>query len=142
MCGNRAEAEDLTQQTFFKIFRAEEKKQSLPQEEAEMKFFLYRVARNTFFDKFRFFKRLRRFQKSESVKEQVQVDDSLKLILRQLIEALPQRQREVFILRHWHGFSTREAAKMLNINEGSVKSHLSRAIEKLKAELLTTDLEH
>lgn len=66
-------------------------------------------------------------------------DYSLLHEIKQLVCNLPQRQKEVFILRHWHGFSTKETADLLSIGEGSVKSHLSRAIDKIKLDLLTTD---
>jgi RNA polymerase sigma factor (sigma-70 family) len=45
------------------------------------------------------------------------------------------RQREVFILRHWHGFSTAETAELLQLHEGTVKSHLKRGVETVKGAL-------
>jgi RNA polymerase sigma-70 factor (ECF subfamily) len=62
------------------------------------------------------------------------VNEPAIFILKHLAK-LPLRQREVFVLRHWHGFSTTECAKLLNIGEGSVKSHLSRAVAGLKKAL-------
>ena len=59
----------------------------------------------------------------------------LGMTLHKLVARLSQRQREVFILRHWHGFSTEETAEQLGLNCGTVKSHLKRAIDHLKHEL-------
>jgi DNA-directed RNA polymerase specialized sigma24 family protein len=39
-------------------------------------------------------------------------------------------------LRHWHDFSTTETAQMLGLDEGTVKSHLKRAIDKLRCSLV------
>ena len=43
------------------------------------------------------------------------------------VDALPQAQRAVIVLRDVEGFSTRETAEMLGITEGAVKMRLSRA---------------
>ena len=49
------------------------------------------------------------------------------------IRSLPRRQREAFFLRHWEGLSTRETARAMRVTEGSVKTHLSRAMQHLSA---------
>jgi RNA polymerase sigma-70 factor (sigma-E family) len=51
------------------------------------------------------------------------------------IQALPQMQRKVVVLRHWLGLSVRETAAELGISEGTVKSHSSRALERLQSVL-------
>ena len=48
------------------------------------------------------------------------------------IEQLPAKQQRCFVLRSWEGFSTKETAEVMNINENSVKTHYARAISKLK----------
>jgi RNA polymerase sigma-70 factor (sigma-E family) len=47
------------------------------------------------------------------------------------VHALPQRQREVLILRYWSGLSEREIAQTLGISAGSVKSAASRGMASL-----------
>jgi RNA polymerase sigma-70 factor (sigma-E family) len=42
------------------------------------------------------------------------------------VHALPQRQREVLVLRYWSGQSEQEIAQTLGISAGSVKSAASR----------------
>ena len=53
----------------------------------------------------------------------------------QALRELPRRQREVFVLRHLDGGSTQEVAAVLGVSAGSVKRHLFRAIERLRAAL-------
>ena len=44
---------------------------------------------------------------------------------------LPDMQRKTVVLRHWMGLSVAETAHDLRISEGTVKSHTSRALERL-----------
>ncbi|MBA3780782.1 MAG: SigE family RNA polymerase sigma factor [Nocardioides sp.] len=55
------------------------------------------------------------------------------------LQALPVMQRKVIVLRHWLGLSVEETARELGIAAGTVKSHSSRGIEKLKSMLASVD---
>ncbi|WP_295693229.1 SigE family RNA polymerase sigma factor [Lapillicoccus sp.] len=48
------------------------------------------------------------------------------------VQALPDRQREVLVLRYWSDLSQRQIAEALGISEGTVKSTASRALDKLE----------
>ena len=48
------------------------------------------------------------------------------------LQTLPEMQRKVVVLRHWLGLSVAETARELRISEGTVKSHSSRGLEKLR----------
>ncbi|KQV73987.1 hypothetical protein ASC61_02615 [Aeromicrobium sp. Root344] len=59
---------------------------------------------------------------------------------REVIEALgtlPQRQREVLVLRHWSSLSEAEVAETLGISRGTVKSSSSRGLAALRSALAT-----
>jgi RNA polymerase sigma-70 factor (ECF subfamily) len=48
------------------------------------------------------------------------------------IEALPERQREVLLLRYYQQMSEREIAEVVGIPQGTVKSRLHTAIRTLR----------
>ena len=67
-------------------------------------------------------------------------DEEQSASLLNTIENLSERQRQALMLRLWEGFSVAETASIMGCSEGSVKTHFSRAISKLKIELTTTYL--
>ena len=55
-----------------------------------------------------------------------------RLALVDALRALPQRQREVIVMRHLAGYSESEIAERLGISLGSVKTHMRRAKTSLR----------
>ena len=51
------------------------------------------------------------------------------------LTSLPERQREAYLLRQWEQMSVKETAEIMSCSEGSVKTHLSRAMASLKQTL-------
>ena len=55
--------------------------------------------------------------------------------IEEAVKALPDRQREAFLLRYWEELDVRETAKVMGCSEGSVKTHCSRAAHALASAL-------
>jgi len=56
-------------------------------------------------------------------------------VIEGLIQALPGRQREAFLLRYWEELDVSETAAVMGCSEGSVKTHCSRAVQALSKAL-------
>jgi RNA polymerase sigma-70 factor (ECF subfamily) len=52
--------------------------------------------------------------------------------VRAALDRLPERDREVLVLRHLEQLSTREAAAVLGTTEGAVKVRLLRALQRMR----------
>ena len=62
-------------------------------------------------------------------------DPALRRRIARALDQLSRGQREVFVLVHLEGFTVRECSEVLGKPEGTVKSHLHRALAKLRQEL-------
>ena len=51
------------------------------------------------------------------------------------LKKLPHNQKTAFILRHYHDMNMQEIAEILGCKPGTIRSHLFRAINKLREEL-------
>jgi RNA polymerase sigma-70 factor (ECF subfamily) len=71
-----------------------------------------------------------------SPEEQVLTDERRRQLSTALAK-LPERQRMVFMLSHFEGWSSREVSTMTGLNESTVRVHLFRAIRRLRSLLAT-----
>ena len=62
-------------------------------------------------------------------------DIGLRARIKVALEGLTHKQREAFVLVHLEGWTVREAAELMGSPAGTVKSHLHRALLKLRDEL-------
>ncbi|NOY63232.1 MAG: sigma-70 family RNA polymerase sigma factor [Gammaproteobacteria bacterium] len=67
--------------------------------------------------------------------EQNHSADQLAKQFETVLASLPTRQQEAYLLRQWQGFNVKETAEIMKCSEGSVKTHLSRAMSVLTDQL-------
>jgi RNA polymerase sigma-70 factor (ECF subfamily) len=69
--------------------------------------------------------------RSEEPLAQVTSGDAMQA-LEQALRLLPARQREAFVLRNFEGLDVAQTALAMSCTEGSVKTHYSRAVHRLR----------
>lgn len=62
-------------------------------------------------------------------------DPELAQAVKEALDTLPERQRDVFLLRHELGLTLSQIAERLGLAEGTVKIHLHRALLALRSRL-------
>lgn len=147
--GNPARAEDLTQDVFLRVIR------SADRFEARSKFstWVYTIARNACFDSSRRMKHRRH----ASLDQPVRADDDRALVetvsddapdssrramdqeftsaLELALAALPDEQREVFVMRQVQNLQFKEIAEITSTPVNTVKSRMRYALETLRLHL-------
>jgi RNA polymerase sigma-70 factor (ECF subfamily) len=99
--------------------------------------YLYMIATNLVRDYWRKTERERRALRSVTANaEREQYSDPAQEVdVRELIQALPSRLREPFLLHYYAGFAVREIAVLLKRPEGTIKADLYHARARLKEAL-------
>lgn len=131
LLGDDALAEDLTQETFIRVYR------KLHTFEFRSKFstWILNVARNAGTDELRARQRRHRLVDALSVPEP-QRDASLGLEIKDAIDALTPKLRETLLLVELFGLTYRETAEVLGIPEGTAKRRVFDARKQLALVLL------
>ena len=61
--------------------------------------------------------------------------EDLQTAVKSALNQLTFKQQQALILRLWEGLSVKETASAMGISEGSVKTHLSRAVQEMRSHL-------
>ena len=147
MTGDHHVAEDISQDVFLKAYGA------LPRfrGRASVSTWLYRMTVNACIDRSR--KKAWKAMKpkgiviDEDIQQHRQSRNTLsqpehameralmQQHIRRALDGLTERERAIFVLRHYHALPLKEIADCLNVTEGTVKSTLFRAIKRLQGML-------
>ncbi len=150
--GQRQRAEDLLQETWLKVVR----NSSDYQPKARFTTWVFTIARNLCVDQ----ARKDSYRHTESLDAPVGPagddgkalgellpDDAghapdraahnvrLRPLIERALAGLPSEQREVFLLREYHGIGFKEIAEVTGVNENTVKSRMRYALEGLRKKL-------
>ena len=139
MLGSDAEAEDLAQQVFIRIWK------SAPRYRPTAKFttWLFRITRNLVFNELR---RKRHFvdqadempepaERRDQEPDKVLMEGELQSAIQNAIDQLPESQRLAIILRRYEGMAYEEIAAVMGTTVPAVKSILFRARAELRERL-------
>jgi RNA polymerase sigma factor (sigma-70 family) len=143
--GNFDDTADIAAETFLKAFRYIKQ---FTYKGISIKVWLYRIATNevnlffrykqkhiSLFERFDFADKTKfdsyvYEDKLEMEKELLQHEQFLSVLAS--LKTLPVKYQEVIALRYFEGKENKEIVEILNINEGTLKSLLSRGLEKLR----------
>lgn len=144
---DRGLAEDLAQEVFLRVYQARHRYQP----EAQFTTWLYRIATNLALNSIRDRKPQQTRcltadnQEGESPVDRIAdqrpsaecslIADDRQRIIREAIEALPEKQRTAVILHKYQDVDYRQIGKILNVSDSAVKSLLFRAYETLRCRL-------
>jgi RNA polymerase sigma-70 factor (ECF subfamily) len=135
--GDREEAQEVCQDALLKIF----KYLKSFKKGRSFKTWSYKVLMNTSYDYLRGKKKYKRViesQKNVPVYEVSQVEQrvwksQMKEKIQSMLDILSPKEKAVFLLRDSEGLSVRDASLVLGCSQISVRTHLSRARQKIKA---------
>ncbi len=146
MTGDFHDAEDIAQEVFVRVFTGI----SGFREEASLKTWIMKITINLCRRHHRRKKLLSIFGFSSTERNDSRQESNIKDIpieydpyneiqrkermrrLREAIQRLPLRQREVFVMKHLKGMKIREIAQVLGCADGTVKANLFKAIDNLR----------
>ena len=139
---NRAEAEDVVQETMMKVWNQRDSWDKIDSIEA----FCLTICRNLSLDKMRHLDNQSASLEEEghetadnsysaNPEEQAVQHDRI-AIVRRIIDQLPEKQRTVMQLRDMENKSYRDIATIMGISEEQVKVNIFRARETIKKEFL------
>lgn len=126
-------AADLTQESFIIFFR-EAQKQTIDHPRG----FLFRIAKNLAYDHIKHRKVTENYEQTKdqtllppsefpSAEKLVSIDERLAAIT-QILDELPIRTREIFILNRVYGMTYAETATELGISDSAVEKHMAKAL--------------
>jgi len=131
LCGNWAEADDLSQESFVQAF------EMIARCDATRPFrpWLFGIAWRKYREHKRGWLRLIRRESRYAAEQEtvLQPDPGLGLDLTQALDGLPPEQRAALLLCLGQEFTHEEAARALGLPLGTVKSHVARGRQKLAA---------
>lgn len=137
MLGDKMRADDVVQDVFIKLFE----NLNTIQNKQSVHFWIFKTARNEILSFYRSTKNKKLITNSVDLND-VEIESPLlladeienkelnKLILTEL-DLMNEDFKEVFVLKEYSGFSYKEIASLLEIDEELVKSRLYKARQKL-----------
>ena len=133
--GDVETAEDIVQDVFIKLSRRSEGLQF--ENKKAMRGWLYRVAVNLALDKKRKLKRMFSFLNFEASTVEERTPGGVKQLelsdeIKEILSPLSEKERMVIILKFMQEMDYQEISEVMGIKVGTLKSTVSRALQKIK----------
>ena len=131
-----SDAEECVNDTYLRAWHS-----IPPQRPTVLRLFLGKITRNLAIDKYRANKsRRREFEVAleeiaEFLPAREEDDGNLLVLLTDFLSTLPDEERDLFVLRYYHGHSVARLAKAFRVRPNSLSARLYRTREKLRAYL-------
>ena len=136
--GDKEKAKDIIQETYSKVLEIKEKFK-INNERA----YLYKIAKNIVINEALQNQKLQTTIYEENIHlspiseqpEEILIQEDQEKIFMQIINDLPQRAKEAFILYTIDGYGRKEIAKILGVSSNAVEKLIKRATIKVEEEL-------
>jgi RNA polymerase sigma factor (sigma-70 family) len=141
--GNEEEAKDIVQEVFIRVWNGRDQMEQVQNWEA----WCMRVTRNLSLDRIRLMsrKQTQPIEESFDVRHQAlsphettELDESMQKIT-EMIQALPEKQKQVIHLRDVEGYTYQEICDILELDMNQVKVNLFRARNAVREKLAKID---
>lgn len=136
MTGNEAEAEDISQEVFLRLWTHASK---FDPSKSKLTTWLHNIAHNLCIDHFR---KSGRFagEPDEDVgggeePDTATIAQALSDDVRRALLTLPERQRSALVMCHYQGLSNKDAASILDVSVDALESLLRRGRQSLRTQL-------
>lgn len=136
LIGDKESAKDIAQETYVKVIELN------PNKEINRSF-LYKVAKNLVIDESRKNKKISNIEFQEEIfsipkdeqPDEIAIEINQYENLMKVVNTLPSRSKEAFLLHTIDGYSRKEIASMMGISQSAVEKHIIRATKKLQEKL-------
>ena len=137
MLKNEAEADDIVQEVFVKIWESRHKLEDYKL----LNSYIFTIAYNNSIDLIR--KRISNIKYLEHLKNSAVIDftptfisqiefNELNIKAEELVANLPERQKQVYLLHREEGLTYHEIAEQLGISKNTVENHMVKALKYLR----------
>ncbi len=134
---NEEEARDIAQDIFLKIW---DKRKNFT-EIYNFKPYVYKMARNAVFDYYSKSRLKERYlsvagflvPEFEEYTEKIISAKDLEIFIWLVVEKMPEKRKQIFLLSRQNGLSNDDIAKKMDINKRTVENHISNALAELRS---------
>jgi len=136
---SKEEAENIIQDVFLNLWVNRDK----VEKDSSVKYYIFTIAYNSAISIIRkkikeshFIMDVKKLQDLTEEPVDLQIEyNELNEKLNEIIDALPGRQKEIYLLHKVEGLKYIEISKRLNISVNTIENHMSRALKKIRKKL-------